>query len=100
MDIERIWLTRGGTSTAAQTGGALIGVWNASIMHWILGGGIMTNSSNMAYTRGNADNIRYEYIVNQSDFRIYMEYAFSPVNRYLTDRTEFLVGGGAIISKP
>ncbi len=67
---------------------------------WILGGGIMTNSSNMAYTSGNANNIYYNYTVNQSDFRIYLEYAFSPVNRYFTDRTEFLVGGGAIIGRP
>ena len=71
--------------------------------HWIIGGGIMTNRRDMVYTSfyGNDPlNTQYTYSVNQSDFRIYMEYAFSPVNRFLTDRTEFLVGGGAIISKP
>lgn len=71
--------------------------------HWIIGGGIMSNRQNMAYTSYydyDAVNIEYHYSVNMNDFRVYMEYAISPVNRFLTDRTEFLVGGGFILSRP
>ncbi len=72
--------------------------------HWIVGGGIMKNRESMAYASGWAGNDsvnnQYYYSVNPTDYRIYMEYAISPVNRFLTDRTEFLVGGGFIISRP
>lgn len=68
--------------------------------HWIIGGGIMSNKRDMADAYYGNENMDYSYSVNMKDFRVYMEYAISPVNRFLRDRTELLVGGGLIISRP
>jgi hypothetical protein len=71
--------------------------------HWIVGGGIMSNYADLAYADYFEDGspyIGYNYSVDISDYRIYMEYVISPVNRFITERSEFLVGGGLIISSP
>jgi hypothetical protein len=74
--------------------------------HWIVGGGIMSNYMDLAYAdfySGYEDGspyLWYNYSVDITDYRIYMEYAISPVNRFITERSEFLVGGGFIISSP
>lgn len=73
---------------------------------WIIGAGIMSNYGYLGYAYYYAEyepvkEIRhYEYTLNLNDFRFYLEYVFSPVNRFLTERTEFLVGGGLILSRP
>jgi hypothetical protein len=74
--------------------------------HWIVGGGLMTNQDPLAfaysyqvYGTGN-EILDYSYSVSMTDFRVYTEYVLSPVNRFLTDRTEFTVGGGFILSRP
>ncbi|MFO7670441.1 MAG: hypothetical protein R6W31_12335 [Bacteroidales bacterium] len=74
--------------------------------HWIVGGGFMSNYEYLAsadYYSGFEDGspyFGYNYSVDITDYRIYMEYAISPVNRFITERSEFLVGGGFIISSP
>jgi hypothetical protein len=74
--------------------------------HWIIGGGFMKNQDPMASTYSYQEYgagskiLDYRYSVNMTDFRIYTEYVLSPVNRFLTDRFEFLVGRGFIISRP
>ncbi len=74
--------------------------------HWILGGGFMTNYDDMVnayyypYYESMSDLLEYNYSVDLTDFRVYMDYAIKPVNRFLTHRSEFLVGGGVILSKP
>ena len=73
---------------------------------WILGGGILHRPYRMAYAyyehpiNGGKGMERYTYSLSPFDYRIYLEHALSPVDRFLTDRTEFLLGGGLIISKP
>lgn len=71
--------------------------------HWIVGGGFMSNYEYLAsadYYYSEYSAPYYNYSVDITDYRIYLEYAISPVNRFITERSEFLVGGGFIISSP
>lgn len=73
---------------------------------WIIGGGLMVNREDLFSL--NYYNYNYEepgvqyynYSVGLKDFRVYAEYALWPIEWFPAKRTELLVGGGFIVSRP
>jgi len=73
---------------------------------FIVGGQLAVNLDNysyMSYFNYNSEDpnkVEYVYSMNLAEYRIYGEYPLIPLSRLFTRRTEFLIGGGIIISSP
>ena len=75
---------------------------------WIIGGGLMINRDDLVSYPYNYENYNYEepgvkhyhYSLGLKDFRVYAEYAIWPVDWFPVRRTELLLGGGFIVSRP
>ncbi len=72
--------------------------------HWIVGGGLMTDLADLFsiyyypdYSE-TATNVDYSYWMSLTDVRLYTEYVLKPVDHFFSRRSEFIFGGGAIIS--
>lgn len=72
---------------------------------WIVGGGMLQYRNDMVaiqYYTSNWESVgiqNYNYRVNQTDFRVYAEYAPWPIEWFPVKRTEILFGGGLIVSR-
>ena len=73
---------------------------------WIIGGGMLQYRNDMVAMQyftstWNSPGLQYyDYRINQTDFRVYAEYAPWPIEWFPIKRTEILLGGGLIVSRP